>query len=45
LRLQKEKLEFVVRQFYDNNESLQRIKELVIQIIEQNLMNHTDEYY
>ena len=45
LRLQKEKLESVVRQFHHNNESLQRIKELVIQIIEQNLMNHTDEYY
>jgi hypothetical protein len=40
LRLQKEKLESVVRQFHHNNESLQRIKELVIQIIEQNLMNH-----
>jgi hypothetical protein len=40
VRLQKEKLESVVRQFYDNNESLQRIKELVKQIIEQRLTNH-----
>jgi hypothetical protein len=40
LRLQKEKLESVVRQFHDNNETLQRIKELVKQIIEQRLMNH-----
>jgi chromosome segregation ATPase len=40
LRLQKEKLESVVRQFNYNNESLQRIKELVKQIIEQRLMNH-----
>jgi chromosome segregation ATPase len=40
LRSQKERLESVVRQFHDNNESLQRIKELVKQIIEQRLMNH-----
>ncbi len=40
LRLQKEKLESVVRHFHDNNESLQRIKEFVKQIIEQRLMNH-----
>ena len=40
LRLQKEKLESLVRQFNDNNESLQRIKKLVKQIIEQRLMNH-----
>ena len=30
----------VVRQFYNNGESLQSIKELVKQIIEQRLMNH-----
>ena len=35
LRLQKEKLESLVRQFNDNNESFQRIKELVKQTIEQ----------
>ena len=40
LRLQKEKLESVVRQFQNNNEGLQRIKELVKQIIGQNLMDH-----
>ena len=40
LRLQKEKLESVIRQFNYNNESLQRIKELIKQIIEQRLMNH-----
>jgi hypothetical protein len=40
LRLQKEKLESVVRQFHGNNEILQRIKELVKQIVEQRLMNH-----
>ena len=40
LRLQKEKLESVVRQFHDNNESLQRIKELIKQIVEQRLMDH-----
>jgi hypothetical protein len=40
LQLQKEKLESVIRQFQSNNESLQRIKELVKQIIEQRLMNH-----
>jgi len=40
LRLQKEKPESVVRQFNYNNESLQRIKELIKQIIEQRLMNH-----
>jgi len=40
LRLQKEKLESLVRQFHDNNESLQRIRKLVNQIIEQRLMNH-----
>ncbi len=39
-RLQREKLESVVRHFHDNNESLQRIKELVKQIIEQRLINH-----
>ena len=35
LRLQKEKLESIVRQFQDNNESFQRIKELVKQTVEQ----------
>jgi hypothetical protein len=40
LRLLKEKLQSVVRQFQNNNERLQRIKELVKQIIEQRLMNH-----
>ncbi len=30
----------MVRQFQDNNESFQRVKELVRQIIEQRLMNH-----
>ena len=40
LRLQKVKLESVVREFQNNNEGLQRIKELVKQIIGQSLMNH-----
>jgi hypothetical protein len=39
LQLQKEKLESVVKEFCDNNESLHRIKEVVRQIIEQRLMN------
>ena len=40
LRLQKVELESMVRQFQDNNESFQRVKELVRQIIEQRLMYH-----
>ena len=40
LRLQKVELESIVRQFQDNNESFQRVKGLVRQIIEQRLMNH-----
>jgi hypothetical protein len=40
LRLQKVGLESIVREFQNNNESLQKIKELVRRTIEQGLANH-----
>ena len=40
LRLQKVKLEFLVKQFQNNNEDFRRIKELVKQAVEQSLTNH-----
>lgn len=40
LRLQKEKLESLVRQFQNNNENFRRIKELVKQAVEQSLTSH-----
>ena len=40
LRLQKVKLESLVKQFQNNNEDFRRIKELVEQGIEQSLTNH-----
>ena len=40
MSVQKIGLESIVREFQNNNESLQRIKDLVKQIIEQSLMNH-----
>jgi hypothetical protein len=39
LSLQKEKLEFLVRQFQNNDESLQKIKEFIRQTVEQRLAN------
>ena len=42
LRLQKIGLESLTRQFQNNNESLQMIKDLVKQTVEQSLMNHRD---
>ena len=40
LRLQKIGLESMVRQFQNNNERFQMIKDLVKQTVEQSLMNH-----
>ena len=40
LRLQKVKLESLVRQFQNNNEDFRRIKELVNQAVKQSLTNH-----
>lgn len=40
LRLQKEKLESILREFQNSNEDLQRIKEIVRQIVEQRLAKH-----
>jgi hypothetical protein len=40
VRLQKIGLESIIRQFKDNNESFQRIKEFVRQTVELRLMNH-----
>ena len=40
LRLQKVKLESLVRQFQYNNEDFRRIKELVKQAVEQSLTSH-----
>ena len=40
MRIQKVELESMVRQFQNNNKSLQRIKEYVRQTVEQSLTNH-----
>ena len=40
LRLQKEKLELIVKQFQNDNEDFRRIKELVKQALQQDLTNH-----
>lgn len=40
LRLQKEKLELIVKQFQNDNEDLRRIKEFAKQAVEQSLVNY-----